>query len=187
MSFLFENPLTLLTIGGLTLAIIAGGWYQTQRRELVVAFVAALVVFGGLLLLERSVITDAEAVKATVRTIAREAEAGDVESLANRFHSTATRYKDTLRSEMLLYKIDKVSVKSNLKVKAERNHQPPQAIATFNVVVVGGERTGTISEMTVPRFVTATFWLEDGEWRCINYKHEDVQVGMQKKSVGGSP
>ncbi len=88
---------------------------------------------------------------------------------------------------MLLYEIKKVSVKNNLKVKVDRHHQPPQAVATFNVVVIGGERTGTIPEMTVPRFVTATFWLEDGQWRCIDYKHEDLQVGMQTKAMGQTP
>lgn len=182
MSLFLENPLAIAIVGGITLAILGGGWYQTGRRELVFAFLAALVIFGGLLLLERSIITDAEAVKATIRTIAREAEAEDIPALTNRFHSTATRYRDQLQTEMVLYDIDRVSIKNNLKVKVDRQHQPPQAIATFNVVVVGGDKAGVIQEMTVPRFVTATFWLEDGQWRCVDYKHEDVQAGMQMKS-----
>jgi hypothetical protein len=183
VTFFFENPVAILVMGGLTLAIIAGGWYQTQRRELVIAFVAALVIFGGLLVLERFTITDGEAVRATIHTIAREAEANDADALVRRFHSSASRYVDQLRAELLLYEIKKVSVKNNLKVTVDRRHQPPQAVATFNVVVVGGDRVGAFGEMTVPRFVTATFWLEDGEWRCVDYKHEDVQIGMKKKML----
>lgn len=183
MLFLFENPLAIMILGGLTLAIIGGGWYQTQRPALVWAFVAALVFFGGLLLLERSVITDGEAVKATIRTIAREAEANDIEALARRFHSSAAGYREQLHRELALYEIKSVSVKDNLKVKVDRQHQPPQAIATFNVTVIGGDRTGVMKDMQIPRFVTAKFWLEDGEWRCIDYKHEEFQKGMQQQTL----
>lgn len=179
MLFLFENPLAIMILGGLTLAIIAGGWYQTQRRELVFAFLAILVIVVGLLLLERSVITDGEAVKATIRTIAREAEANDIDALARRFHSSATDHKERLHAEVALYEIKKVTVKDNLKVQVDRKHQPPQAVATFNVTVIGGDRVGALKDMQIPRFVTATFWLEDGEWRCIDYKHEEFQKGMQ--------
>jgi hypothetical protein len=181
--FLFENPLLILIMGGLTLAIIGGGWYQNQRRELAIAFFAALVVIAGLLLLERSVVTDGEAVEATILTIAREAEQNDADALARHFHSTARDYEGRLRSELALYEIKRVSVKNNLKVTVDRKHQPPEAVATFNVVVTGGDRLGVVKDRSIPQVVTATFWLEDGEWRCRDYKHEDPQVGMQKKGL----
>jgi hypothetical protein len=179
MSIFTENPTAIAIIGGLTLAIIAGGWYQTQRRELLVALFAALVLFMGLLALERSIVTDSEQVQATIRQIAREAEADNVAALERHFHSSASHYRDQLRGAFALYQLHKVSVKNNLKVTVDRKQQPPSAVATFNVVVVGSDRTGTIKNVTYPRFVTAHFLLEDGEWKCVDYKDEEPQTGMQ--------
>jgi hypothetical protein len=181
MSFLFENPFNIALLGGLTLAIIGGGWYQVQRKELAIAFVAAAILFAGLLVLERSVITDTEAIRATILQIAREAEADDVEALARHFHSSARRHEERLRREMETWQIDKVSVKNNLLVKVNEKSQPKSAEATFNVVVVGGDRDGTIQSMTIPRFITAKFLWEDGEWKCSDYDHDDVRASFQAK------
>lgn len=179
MTWLFENPVPIIIMGGLTLAIIAGGWFQTQRKELVIAFLAALVVFGGLLVLERSVVTDGEQVEALIAQIAREAEANDAEALATHFHSSAAKYRDQLTTEMAVFQVQRISIKSNLKVAVDPQVRPKRAVATFNVTATISEKTGTIKEMVIPRFVTATFEMEDGQWRCIDYKHDEMQRGSQ--------
>ncbi len=179
MTWLFENPLPILIMGGLTLAIIAGGWFQTQRKELVIAFIAALVVFGGALVLERSIVTDGEQVELVIAQIAREAEANDAAALAKHFHSSAGDMRSQLSTEMAVFQVKKVSIKSNLKVIVDPRALPKRAVATFNVVATITDKTGTFKEQPIPRFVTANFELEDGQWRCIDYKHEDPQRGMQ--------
>jgi hypothetical protein len=183
MNSLLESPGLILFLGGLTLAIIAGGWYQTQRKELVFAFIAAAVIFGGLFALERSIVTEREAVTATIHKIARDAEANDIDALVSHFHSTAQQHASRLRTELAIFHVDRVSIKPNLKVELLSGRSPPQAKATFNAVAVISDKSGVMKERPIPRFVTAYFELEDGQWKCVDYKHEDVTAGMMAQPL----
>lgn len=181
MMWLFDSPFPILIIGGLSLAIILGGWFQTQRKELLIALVAAIVFFGGLLALERSIVTPREAIAATIAQIAQEAEANDVEAMVRHVHSRVPELQDHLRGRMALVDIHKVSVKNNLKVDVFGAGD--KARVTFNVVVTGSDRTGTIKDMAIPRFIEATFEREDGHWRCVAFEDREPQVGMQLPSA----
>ncbi len=172
MTLFLENPLAIAILGVLTLAILGGGWFQTQRRELAIAWVASLVIFGGLLLLERSIVTDAEAVRATLHTIARQAQANNIEALAQHFHSTASGHRDRLRAEMVLYDVHRVKIGTPVKVQIDRRRQPPRAVADFHANVVLSDKLGVMRERAIPLMVTAEFWLEDGDWRCVDYTYE---------------
>jgi hypothetical protein len=178
MTLFVENPWAIAILGVLTLAILGGGWWQTQRRELAIAWVAALVLFGGLLVLERSIVADAEAVRATLHEIARRAEANDVEGLAQYFHSTASGHRDRLRTEVVLYEVHRVKIVTPVKVKIDRRRQPPQATVDFRANVVLSDKLGVMRERAIPLVVTADFWLEDGAWRCIDYTYD---VGVVRR------
>ncbi|HTN75129.1 MAG TPA: hypothetical protein VL096_07780 [Pirellulaceae bacterium] len=179
MMWLFDSPWPILVMGGLTLAIIAGGWFQTQRKELLGIFVAALVLVGGLLILERSIVTDREQLASTIEQMARAAEQNDIAALARHIHSQASEMRGLLESRMALVQIEKVSVKNNLRVTVDPLRKPRTAVVTFNVVVTGSDRAGVMKSVPYPRFITATFELEDGQWRVTKFKDDDVQVGSQ--------
>lgn len=183
MTWLFENPWPLLFFGGITLAIIAGGWLQTQRRELIYAFVAAVLVFGGLLALERIVVTEREELQATIEQIAREAEANNVEAMVRHIHSGAPGLKEHLRSRMALVDISKVSVKNNLKAEFSGGEANRKAVTSFNVVVTASDRAGLIKDQPFPRFIEVTFQKEDGQWRCVDFKDSEPQGGLQLPSA----
>lgn len=184
MTWILETPLPTLIIGGLTLAILIGGWMQTQRRELILAIGAVVVIIVGLFVLERSIVTDREAVEATIFAIAREAEANDVPALARRFHSSASHHRDRLEVELVLYQVNEVNIPynplaPNLKIEVDRRTVPPSAVARFNCNVVISDRAGVMKEVRVPRHIVATFLWEDGEWRCSDYEHMDIREGMR--------
>lgn len=181
MDYFLESPIPILVIGGLTLAILAGGWLKTGERKLVYSFLSAGVLFGLLLLLERTIVTDREAVEATIHQIARDAEANDLGALAGHFHSKASELKSQLANEISSFHVDRVSIKNNLKVEVNAA-EPRRAVATFNVVVTIGQ-TGVVNEFAVPRFVTAYFELEDGRWRCTGYKHDNPIEGRKKRDA----
>jgi hypothetical protein len=186
--YFLENPFLTLVLGGFTLAILAGGWVQTQRRELIVAFIAALALVVGLVTLEWLVVTDRERlevkeneVKSTIHQIAREAEANDGESLARHFHSSASAMRERLLSEITHFQVSDVAVKNNLNVVIDTSREPLRATATFNVVVTVSDDQGFLKDKPIPRFVTAYFEREDGQWRCTRYEHDDVRASGKQR------
>jgi hypothetical protein len=182
MTYLLENPLPILVIGGLTLAILAGGWLKTGERKLAFAFIGAGVLLALLLLLERTVVTDREAVEATIHQIARDAEANDFGAMAGHFHSRASEMKAQLANEISSFRVERVSIKNNLAVEVSAGSEPRRTVATFNVVVtLSASSLG--EQFVVPRFVTAYFELEDGRWRCTGYKHENPIEGRKKRDA----
>ena len=79
MTWLFENPVPAVLIGGFSLAILIGGWLKTGWRSLIVAMVAVIALTVGLVVLERYVVTDREQVDLTLRDIAALVERNDID------------------------------------------------------------------------------------------------------------
>lgn len=79
-----------------------------------------------------------------------------------------------------MYRFEQVNIKSNLQITVNAETEPKTAIAKFNIVVVGSGG-GLGKHSRVPRFVTLELEQEEGDWRVLNYAHEDATRGFKKR------
>ncbi len=179
MNWLLESPVTILVLGVISVAVLLYVWTQLQRRSLLVAAAVVLVVVAGLMLLELMVQTDAEQVEATLREIAADVERNDLPAALAHFHSTAQSARLMASGEMPKYEFAEVKVKS-VEVMVDPDHQPPKAVAKFNVVVVGSDRDQLIGRRHVPRYCEVTFLKENGHWRVSDYLHREPTFGLRQ-------
>ncbi len=70
MTWVLEEPVYILILGVLTLIFLGFAWWQTGHRLLFHSMLAVVALTGGLLILERVVVTDTEQVKDTLDQIA---------------------------------------------------------------------------------------------------------------------
>ena len=178
MSGLWESPLTIV-IGGLVLiAILGGGWLQTGHRALLYALLAALVLFAALLVTERLVRTEREQLRDTLHEITRDVESNDLERVLRHVHPANPAVRAEAETEFPRYRFHEVRIKRNLKIDIDMQHQPPKAEAEFNVVVVGSDADGLITDQRVPRFVQVTFYKDGDTWKVYSYRHSPPQEGF---------
>ncbi len=170
---LFEQPLLILFFGTLLVAVTAVIWVQTRHRRALIGLGVATLMVLGLLGLERWVVTPAEQVKSTLRTIARRLEANDVAGVMEYISPQSEALRHEVQARMRQIKVKKISIKRNLKVTVRSGQGGASAEARFNAVAtVDGPRSfgGTF---TVPRFVVVRFRREGERWRVKDYESFD--------------
>lgn len=176
---LLESPILMLVIGLTTAALLGGLWLQTGKRILLVGLVAILTLTAAGILLEKSVQTEREKVEATLHTIARDIERNDRPAVLRHIHSRAPEIRRAAESETATYEFEQVKIKSNLEIELH-DTDPPTATARFNVVVVGSGG-GLGKHRRVPRYVKLILEKEEGQWRVLQYSHQDPSVGFKKR------
>lgn len=181
MTWLLDNPLYILILGGGTALVFGAIWLQTGRKielyimSAIIAGVVAALVVGNIWK------SDRQQVKSTLYQIAREVEQNDVDGVLAYFHHSITDIRSRAQNEMPMYKFEEVKIKQNLEIEVFPDESPPRAVTSFNVVVVASDRSGLINGRRVPRFVHVTFLKEGEQWKISSYDHEDPRQGFKKR------
>ena len=185
MRFLLEQPLPIFLTGMLATIILAVAWARSGSKKLIFAIGGVIGLTVLLLIVEKAVVTDSEAVEKTIRRIAAAVERGDWESAFEYIHSGSPEIRTRAESELPSYQIRDVNIKRNLTIEIFSDEDPPRAVAEFNVTVVLGSDDDNIQEIfenrRIPRFVRITFLKESDKWRLSDYDHFQPQRGMQRK------
>jgi hypothetical protein len=178
MEWIFEDSVPTMIVGGLTAAILGGGWIQTGRKWLLYLMIAAIALTVALVIVERLVVTPREQVKATLFEIARLVADNELQAAVDYAYSGSPHIRDMALAELSRYHFHSVDIKRNLTIAVFPDHDPPRATADFNVVVSLDTRDGFLQERRIPRFVEVTLLREeDGQWRVSNYAHDVPQRG----------
>lgn len=175
-----QSALTVIIVGIITVVILGFGWAKTGRMETLYALVVVVLLCGGLLGLQRFVVTEAEGVEATLAQIARDVERNDIAALVAHVDSRAPQIRAQVESEFPKYRFSKVEITRIRDIKIRLDRIPPQAIAEFSVVVSGADSEGLLDGQSIPRFVIVTFHKESGRWRVYNYEHFEPQRAIMK-------
>jgi hypothetical protein len=75
-------------------------------------------------------------------------------------------------------RIDEAKIKRNLAIEVYTRREPPRATASFNGVIVGGDRQGTVKHQRYARFFVLRFRRENGQWRVVDYEDHDPREGL---------
>jgi ketosteroid isomerase-like protein len=182
MTLFLEEPLPAILIGLLAVAILGGLWIRTGRKWLLHALAVSIVATAAMLLLEKWWVTYREQVDATLRQCAADVENNDLQAVLSHVHSEAPAIRQRVEEEFPKYRFKEVTIARNLEIAVEAKHDPPQAVAEFNVIAVGAEKGGLIANQKVVRFVKVVFQREkDGQWRVIDYAHHDPTYGFRTR------
>jgi hypothetical protein len=184
MSWLAEQPLLILIVGILVEAALFVALVQTGRKALLYVFLAAGLLFAGILAWERVTVTDREAVRATLYQIAAELERNDLDAVLT--HVSPKAKESIAEAQRILpqVKIHEVKIKPNLEIKVRRVGDLHIADATFNVVVVVSSKSPMLADQRIPRYVEVTLHEENGRWLVRDHKDDDP-LEVQRKSRPG--
>jgi hypothetical protein len=179
MNWLFDQPISLIVIG-LAIAFLLGvAWVQTGKNVFLYAMAVAVLLFGVLLVVERSVVTDREAVEARVYQLAELVEQNKVDEIVKSFVVSRPEWAAKARQELPRYQFTEARVTQIHRVEVNSHHQPPEVIVELNVSV-----SGTFEQFatgTYLRWLRVKFWKEDdGQWRVADYEHADPVKFMRK-------
>ncbi len=180
MTWVLEQPVYIMILGGLTLLFLGYAWTQTGSRVLLHATLAAAAITAGLLILERLVETTPEQIERTLHEIADDVLSNDLDRILSHVYSGAPAIYQRAENEFPHYKFSRVDIKRNVEVQLDQSAAPPAADVTFNVVV-DVEVLATGFSQPVARFVRLKMVLEDGQWRVADYAHDDFQSSMLRK------
>ena len=177
MNRLFESPLSIAVLGFLLVAGLGMSWILSGRKELLYALVAAGLLVAGLLVAERMITTDREAIEAKLNEIAKDVESNSVARVAKHIAASAPELKSKAQAELPNYQFTEMRVTAVHQVEVNSAADPRTAVVEFNVIGTGTFRVGSDSLTdSIPRWVRLQMVKEkDGEWRVADYEHAPPQ------------
>lgn len=177
MNWLFEQPLIIVLIAVAATLACGALWSATGRKELLFAALAALLLLAAGLVTEKLVVTDGEAIRATLQEIASDVRRNDQQALLQHIDASAPELKQKAKSELPNYRFSECRITRVNLVDVDASAEPRSAIAEFNVVASGTFRyEGTELTDTIPRWIKLQLVKnKDGRWRVIHYEHDDPQ------------
>jgi hypothetical protein len=181
MNWLFEQPLVIAVVGVLLIVGIGAAWSFTGRRELLLALAAVLALIIAGLVTERLVVTDNEAIRATLAQIARDVERNDRRAVARHIHSGAPLLRQKADAELPNYQFTECRITQVHQVAVDRHSEPRSAVVEFNVVAAGDftHEGMSIVNARIPRWVRLLLVREkDGRWTVQEYVDAEPQRGL---------
>ena len=184
MNWLFEQPLIIVVLGMLLILGLGAAWSASGRKELLVGMVAALALLIGGLVVERMVVTDREAIDATLEQIARDVQSNNRRALLRHIYSGAPELKQKAEAELPNYEFTECRITKIFSRDIDRLAEPRSAIVEFNVLVSGNFRYEgmSFSDSNIPRWVKLHLVREkDGRWTVQEYEHDTPQRGFMNE------
>lgn len=173
MSWLFEEPLKIILIGTLGVAVTAIAWVQSQRNKLLLVAAGLAFVTIGMVMIERVIVTPREEVEATLRGVAQALEANDVAAVEAYLDPAAETLRQEVATRMKVIHVEKISIKRNLEVTLGAGKPPHSARARFNVVATLDSPQAMTERFTVPRLLIVDFRYVGSRWLIVGYEHFD--------------
>lgn len=174
MSWLFEDPTTLIVAGLLIEGLLVVVLFNTGRGTIVWAMAGVLVLMGLGVLIEQIVVTDREQIADTLSGVTAALEANDVEGVLSYIDPQATGMRASVRMALSSARISDARV-YDLVVEVNHNAHPPVAEAEFTGRVKGHYRgeTGGGEGMLLRKF-TVDFRREGNRWLMTSYEDRGV-------------
>jgi hypothetical protein len=185
--WIFDQPIYIAAIGLVVSALLVAGWSMSGRKELLYAVAAVLLVMAGFLIAERYVVTDREAIEATLAEIARDVQTNATARVVRHIAATRPELKERAQKEMPHYQFSHCHVAQIHKIDVASEGEPRTAIVEFNVSVTGDfQAEGMQVSGTFPRWVRLQMVREaDGKWKVEGYEHAPPQQSIMNIPLEG--
>ncbi|HUE71101.1 MAG TPA: hypothetical protein VMP01_09455 [Pirellulaceae bacterium] len=181
-SFAFWMLLVALFVAA---AILAAMWTATARREPLIAAAVAIGLMPLLWMVERLVVTDREAIEATLHQIAADVKSNNRAAVLGHIDPTATWLRARAEGEIANYQFTECKVNKLHGIEMNYQDQPLTAVAEFNVYVSGTFKIGSETLPPGNYFRRIELHLRqdaEGQWRVENYSHHSPIPGRRDGS-----
>jgi hypothetical protein len=177
MTWLYEQPLIVVFLGVALILSLGAAWSASGRKELLYAVAAVLVLVIAGLIIERMVITDREAIRATLQQIARDLQTNNRRAVVRHVYSGAPQLKQKAEAELPNYEFTECRITKINKLDVDASAEPRSAIIEFNIIASGTfNHLDNVVTTTVPRWIKLQMLREkDGRWTVESYEHDDPQ------------
>lgn len=183
MTWLFESPATI-AVWSVILGIAAGvAWSFTGKKIFIVAIGLVIAGAAGLLIAEKMIITDREAIELKLREIADDLAHNRHARIIGHIATSNLAIQATATQELPNYTFTEVRITKIHSIEVDTAPKNRTAKVDFNIVATGTFRQGadSISDTSVPRMIKLDMIKEDdGEWRVDNYSHAPPQEFLFK-------
>ena len=173
-----ESPWTIGILGAISVAIAVGAWLQTGHKYALVGMAAAAILTAAGIALERSVITEREAVEALLYQMAGELERNDYDAILAHLSPQNPDVQSRARAELDTHEFEEVTITRVHEVSVLPDHIPPKAVIRFNVKARGSLAHGYLEDRDAFRYVIFTLLKEGDAWRIVDYEHYPPQQSM---------
>lgn len=177
MSWLFEDPTTLIVAGVLIEALLAVAFVNTRQIKVAIAMVAVLALLLAGLAVEQFVVTDYEKIEAALDGAARSMRANDVTGVLDQIDPQAAGMRQTVEATLGRARVTDAKVK-DIKVEFHRLTSPPTAEAEFIGNVKGSFQGGIdVGEGMVVRRIRVDFVRRGDRWLMTGYEDLGAPFG----------
>jgi hypothetical protein len=177
VSWLFEDPTTLIVAGLLIEVLLGIALVKSGRGILVLPMIGVLALVGLGVLVERLVVTDRERIETALEGVCRSLTANDVEGVVNHIDPDAASLRSYVRSILPRAHITDARV-YDLVIHVNRHASPPIAQANFTGRVKGHfQGDGGGGEGPGLRRLTVDFRQEGENWLITGYEDHGTLGG----------
>ncbi len=168
MTTFLENPVPIIAVGIVVVAILAATYVATKHGGVLLAILGVLVLVIAGVGLEWWVVTDVERIEATLYGAAEALEANDIRQLRTYISPAARKTLDMAMRGLERVEVTRAKV-STIRIEFIETTSPPTAHVRFNGVVHFDPRT----EMIPYRHYTAQVFVvlrrEGGRWLITDH------------------
>lgn len=172
MTWLMESPWPALWIGLILEVLLAIALVRTGRGAIIGAMVLVLALSGGLIFLERVVVTEREEVENTLDDIAAAVEANDVQKVLAAFSPKCPRVNE-VRSTLSRVKVRAANVGGDFEVTFNRLTSPPSAKTRFTGYIDAHDNKGEIPYEHIIRKFQVTLQKQGDRWLIADFSDAD--------------
>ena len=189
MNWLFDRPVYVAILGVLLCVPIAILWVTSGRKEMLYALAAAFALFVALLITERMVVTDREALEATVVQIARDVQANNHQAVQGHIYSGSPPLKQKVQAELPNYQFIECRITSQPEIEVNTKDEPRSAKVSFLAAAAGdfkyeGMSASASKEAPIRRHIILHMRKEaDGNWKVEDYEHKEITDAFFNKKV----
>jgi hypothetical protein len=189
MNWLYEQQLVIVVIGVALILGLGAAWSASGRKELLFAMAGALLLLIAGLVIERLVVTDREAIRATLAQMAHDVQSNNRRAIVEHIYSGAPQLKRQVEAELRNYHFTECRITRINKIEVDDHMEPRSAIVEFNVIGSGSSEKDSIGELEhIPRWVRLQMIREtDGRWTVAKYDHDSPERMLFDDSKEGRP
>lgn len=181
MSWLWEDPTTVLVAGAAAQVLLAVVLWRTGRVSVLAAMGGVAAIVGLLFLVERWVVTPREEIEGALADISAAVEANDVQRVIALLAPEAAELAREASVRMPQAEFRDVRV-TQLKVVASGADEGAKAEARFLCRVEAQDRSGQSPYENFFRRLTVYFRKQGGQWFVTGYKDE-APFGPNQESL----